>query len=693
MRKNLILAWELVNPTNKSEVNNEYVLQYLQEMKWLLQVGAINDTGDVNRVRDECLSGLNSQLARFQILLEMAAVKEIRHPGSRRMSSRQYGGTRRKGKASGRSFGFESGLTRSGSDKFSGIESDSWDVSLAIPGQPPQSKREDPSSREATSTLTKLFHVDLVGEGAQGTSLRYGAACELILDYSIPGEKAVAFLRGKQFKALRELEADINITLFGRGVSISEGSSSRKAKLKKNGELEAPVRFPLTVATRSVDRPGISLIFDHKGCFLYECYIPITLVTVLPSSSEKAKPLVIDLDLETIAAFKNRSRTATLYLWAVGDRLQVLLQNHDTGASYTNAPLHLTRTALAEHVGKVQAILTPLANHGLWAAAENPLLPQPESPLLEQFCEKVVTAGYTLFSELSRDDEPFKNVLSKIDTLPDGSKISIMTDCAFLPWEILYPRRYHFDWPQEQKSEASYNPKSLWGYRFLFDTFLINREKNNKGVDSSVPTSPMVFTFGLNTSIEERYAKAAYKPIAAQKKAFGTYNSQTVSCDILETGATIQAMLFRSNYPTRLIYLYCHGQSTGLFQPGQREHLELDKNVTLEPIALNESVQFPNTPLIFLNSCSSGSFSPLSFSNFLSKFQEKGACGLVTTSFPIPGSFAAEFGKVLVDGYVKGRPIGAILYTLRRDLLNQRNPLGLFYSLQCYLEQTAFQAQ
>lgn len=691
VRNNLALAWELISPTNKSEINNKYVIQYLEELKRLLQDGTINDTRDLKGIRDQCLAGLNSKLADMQMLRLMATVNHHNHPGSRSGSTRRYGGTRRKGKVFDTSVSIERGHTESAPDKSFSLESDSWDVSLAEPSQLPQSKQEDVPSTETTPTATKLFHVDLAGEGAQGTSLRYGATCELVLNYSVPGEKTVAFLLGKQFAALREIEADINVTLFGRGVSITEGPSTQKVKLKKNGEIEAPVRFPLTITTKPTERPGISVIFDHKGCFLYECYIPITLVKVLPSLSKKTKPLVIDLDLETIAAFNNRSRTATLYINAVGDRLNILLHNHDAGTPYTNAPLHLTRTALAEHVGKVQAILAPLANHGLWAAAEHPLLPQTESPLLEQFCEKVVTAGSILFSELSRDDEPLKNLLSKIDALPDGSKISIFTDCAFLPWEILYPRRYHFDWPQEQKVEASYDPKSLWGYRFLFDTFLVNREKNNKGVDSSVATSPMVFTFGLNNTIENRFAQAAYKPIAAQRTAFETYNTPTISCDILETGTAIKTMLSKKNYPTRMIYLYCHGQSTGLFQPGQNEHLELDQDIFLEPAALNENIQFPNTPLIVLNSCSSGAFSPLSFSTFLSKFQDKGACGLVTTNFPIPGSFAAEFGKVLVSEYIAGRPIGAILYTLRRNLLDQWNPLGLFYSLQCYLEQTAFQ--
>jgi hypothetical protein len=94
-------------------------------------------------------------------------------------------------------------------------------------------------------------------------------------------------------------------------------------------------------------------------------------------------------------------------------------------------------------------------------------------------------------------------------------------------------------------------------------------------------------------------------------------------------------------------------------------------------------VTYPRGPLVFLNSCSSGGFSPLGFSTFLTRFRDKQALGLITTSFTIPAAFAAVFGQRLIERYVAGERLGRALLALRRDLLKVGVPLGLFYSLHC----------
>jgi hypothetical protein len=140
-----------------------------------------------------------------------------------------------------------------------------------------------------------------------------------------------------------------------------------------------------------------------------------------------------------------------------------------------------------------------------------------------------------------------------------------------------------------------------------------------------------------------------------------------------------------------LIYLYCHGRNDHPFMDGQTEMLELDRGIEIDPDFLNDGIQFACGPIVFLNSCSSCALSPLSFANFLSRFREKQALGLIATSFPVPAVFAAAFGHEVIQGYIRDRqtPLGEALLQLRRKLLNHNNPLGLFYSLQCPMDVTA----
>ena len=118
-----------------------------------------------------------------------------------------------------------------------------------------------------------------------------------------------------------------------------------------------------------------------------------------------------------------------------------------------------------------------------------------------------------------------------------------------------------------------------------------------------------------------------------------------------------------------------------------RETLDLGSGRLIEPGFIDTSTRYTASPLVFLNSCSSGAANPLSFTRFQQKFREKGAVGLVATFFPVPILFAAAFGQELLRRYViDDFALGETLWQLRRELLNKNNPLGMIYSLQCPLD-------
>jgi hypothetical protein len=143
--------------------------------------------------------------------------------------------------------------------------------------------------------------------------------------------------------------------------------------------------------------------------------------------------------------------------------------------------------------------------------------------------------------------------------------------------------------------------------------------------------------------------------------------------------------LLLSNSRANVIYLYCHGRSDDPFDKGGGEQLELDENTIIEPSFFDYGQnKYRRGPIVILNSCSSGAYSPISFSNFYSELMKRRALGVIGTTIPMPATFASAFGQRLIRDYLKGdKAIGEVLLNLRKDLLANNNPLGLFYVLQC----------
>jgi hypothetical protein len=139
-----------------------------------------------------------------------------------------------------------------------------------------------------------------------------------------------------------------------------------------------------------------------------------------------------------------------------------------------------------------------------------------------------------------------------------------------------------------------------------------------------------------------------------------------------------------------LIYIYCHGSAPDAFS-GTYESLVLDAKCSLEPRDLREKPKYRSAPIVFLNSCKGGVSSPLRFSGFLKEFRARGALGIIATSFSVPIAFAASFGEQVVDGYLNrsGSLAVEMLGLRRRHLIEQGNPVPLFYTLQCHLDAAA----
>ena len=355
--------------------------------------------------------------------------------------------------------------------------------------------------------------------------------------------------------------------------------------------------------------------------------------------------------------------------------------------SYWMSPVTPISVDLAGMSGKIDKLKKVLnaEQTAIWAGLKDPLAEPSNQTTKDEFAnavERVITEGATLYRELC--DLGFRTILEKINsTLKEGDRLTIHTDSAFLPWEILYPYEYNEQWTATRKKKDPLQPKELWGYRFQTNHMMLPSvgEDDWEAPIAEHLSGPVFISLNLNKAIEDAFAKRDFKPIDFHRKFF--QSSLSSRGQLLDDPEKIKELLLAEDNEATLIYLYCHGQSTSLVDPsGDQLELGSGKDAVITPAFL-DTTKYQRGPIVVLNSCSSAATSPLSFSSFHKKFRTKRAMGMIGTTIQIPATFAAAFGKKFIEAYLAGVPVAKAIYELRRKLLDQNNPLGMFYSLQC----------
>jgi hypothetical protein len=181
---------------------------------------------------------------------------------------------------------------------------------------------------------------------------------------------------------------------------------------------------------------------------------------------------------------------------------------------------------------------------------------------------------------------------------------------------------------------------------------------------------------GLNESIDQDpvWKGRTLLPVQFQQKYFAKAWSKRG--DYAAGYKQVLSALRKEPAVASLIYFFCHGSA---------EKLEFEKSTSFTPYHV-AGPEFPHWPVVFVNACEAGNISPLSFFSFRKEFRKRKSAGLIAPSFPIPTLFAAVFASAFLERYARQETVGSILLALRRQLLRQNNPLGLWYSLQCPLD-------
>lgn len=383
-------------------------------------------------------------------------------------------------------------------------------------------------------------------------------------------------------------------------------------------------------------------------------------------------------------------RTAVLHIYTDANVIKLYLNykpstEDEDRFSYVS---NMDRGMLWTRIRKTMDEMKGVADNLLWDKLDDPLRqPKEEGQkrLMAQCLEDVLTAGWKLYNELNQDTG-FAPVLKEIEELPDGSTLSIQTDCAFLPWEILYP--LNFQRGRDEKTPDKFDPSKLWGNRFIIEVLHARLNQKYKPPYQKHREGRAFISLNLDLSIDSSFP-GPLKPAQSHKGFYDEHLQSRQMGDYRTTGPEVKEVLLSDKNNPTVIYLYCHSRSDNPYSDNQAERLQLDAETSVDPDYINNDVPFNRGPVIVLNSCASGSYSPLSFSNFLSIFKNRGALGLIATSFTMPATFASAFGQRLLKEYIKGVYIGDALLNLRRDLLEKSNPLGMFYTLQCPMHVTA----
>lgn len=552
---------------------------------------------------------------------------------------------------------------------------------------PPQVPEKPPDPWPA-----KSFFFLLKGEQAFKDQVVRGQSADLYFLYDVPVLEALARFESKTLDALEEAAREgelIEIGVFIKPVGFTFRGIEKDYQIAKieGDELTTKVCFRLQAHEQPVADPGVHAVLTFNGAEVFQAFISIAVVDVLDRAPSPITQLAISRSLFDRNDALRRDITAFIttdeengfccVTMRVGNALPTSPKPLDL--NQLDSELMSARNTLA-NIAELPAFRTMLP--GRWTAE-----PGSEPEFLGALC-RMMSAGSRLYKFL-HESAATEGLVEAIDKLDDGATISIFTDSAFVPWEILFPHYFFSDAERVTPNEEpdGFAPTLLWGNRFQVETVLMFANPSQRvqhvlpaerrqpgtlniriGVGSTVEPEPEPGTSGADASLNAIVRHHAY---CDQNPSIAHW---------LDGSAAVRKAFADSDYDVSLLYLMCHGKSNGA-----DEQLDFGAYQPV-PEWLNPERSYPGWPVVFINSCSIASVSPHVFDSFLRRFREKNAFGLIASSFPLPTRFATLFGCEFLDGYQRGMKVGELLLDLRRRLLRNNNPLGFFYTLQCPLD-------
>ncbi|MGE0449759.1 MAG: hypothetical protein AB7Q29_09270 [Vicinamibacterales bacterium] len=540
--------------------------------------------------------------------------------------------------------------------------------------------------------VEKSFFFLLQGEHAFRDQVVRGKPADLHFRYDVLTLEALAKLENETLVQIAEAAREgewLEIGVFVKPIGFTFRGIQRAYQIAriKDDALQEPVCFKLEARQEPPGDTGFHVVLTFHGAEVFQAFVQIRVVEALDRTPVTVTQLAISRTLFERNSTTPRDLTAFIAADDEDGQCRVTMR---VGKELPTPPKPLNLNALdgelfnaretLAHVAELPAFRT--MTPGAWTAG-----PGSEPEMLGALC-RMMSAGSKLHKFL-HDSAATEGLVDAIEALPDGARISIFTDSAFVPWEILFPHHFFSDAERVKPDEVpeGFAPPLLWGNRFQFETVLMFSNPS-KGVQYVLPSErrqpgSLNIRIGVGSTVEPEpppgtpAADAALNAVVRHRAYCQEHPS---IAHWLDGSAAIREAFAGPDYDVSLLYLMCHGKSEGA-----DEKLDFGAYQPV-PEWLNPERAYPGWPIVFINSCSIAAVSPHVFDSFLRRFREKNAFGLIASSFPLPTRFATLFGCAFLERYQRGGKVGDVLLDLRRTLLRDNNPLGFFYALQCPLD-------
>ena len=292
--------------------------------------------------------------------------------------------------------------------------------------------------------------------------------------------------------------------------------------------------------------------------------------------------------------------------------------------------------------------------------------------------------------------------------LPPRSTIQVSVDDSastfVFPWNIVYDK----DVPRNKTDRPDL--QGFWGLRYAI-------EQRVPGARSQTDEPIRV-----EEKLEMGYLISHFNEAVEQRQFLDdlVQRSQGRISTVISIDTRDPAYAYLENCPSHIVYFFAHGHAqfpnANLYGVSVDDFVKLcDSLPTSSPararlestyneikkrlydsdyswiklangeLRLNDlygaKLQLHKRPVVFLNMCESAQVTPTGGQSFIHLFMNRGARGVLGTECAMGPFVAQQFAKEFFEGLLSGTSIGEVLLDLRQKFIQQRNPLGLAYTL------------
>jgi hypothetical protein len=371
----------------------------------------------------------------------------------------------------------------------------------------------------------------------------------------------------------------------------------------------------------------------------------------------------------------------------------------------------LRREDVAHLIAKAHRQLTAIARSRPYQAAV-----MVDEPARRRALQALALVGRQLYLRLFEEPGPAtagRHAASEVaawlrQDAGEGAVLQVVhraRDFVF-PWSLVYDRPL---WDRDGQS-LEVAAGGFWGYRYEIEV-----------LTEELLQTPSAAGLELGARDRLRVAVGLNDRLAAaqeQRRLFARLAAEGVrrtEYSVVNSGLEWLRLLADGRH--ELLYLFCHGfterMPAGLDLPDdllgefraylgsipaeKRAELQEQEEALLDvgdswlkltygqmPLTMLQDCapqKLEAAPLVLLNVCDSAQFLPSLSGGFVPFFLERGARGVIAPDCSMASTLAHAFAREFFPRFLRGQPVGRILWELRRTFLDMGNPLGLAYTL------------